>query len=358
MASLETLFLSSKTPRRKIFVTVFESPPADTVDRLKAHLDQVDDTGSIKFTHELEVDNSIPFLDTKITKRPDGTTKMVVYRKKTHTGQYPNFQSHHPFHQKLGVIRTLMDRAHSIVTEEADLKAEEDYIQSSLRKCGYPGWSFKKAKKKRGDNQTKKNSLTKPTNQRRKLVTIPCVKGTSEALQRIYQKYHISTAFRPHKKLRNILVHPKDKRSIDDQAGVVYQIPCGNCERSYIGETARKFGTRKNEHKLEVDTVSASYYTRGKKKEPTSHMHKSAINGHVASENHHINWKKCSILARDSGKTSRWIREAIHIRKQQGRTFNRDLGQYSLSSIYDPILSDRRAPATSACGKSFSQRSI
>ncbi|XP_072178157.1 uncharacterized protein [Diadema setosum] len=83
---------------------------ADTVDRLKAHLDQVDDPGSIKFTHELKVDNSISFLDTKITKRPDGTTKMVVYRK------------------NVWVIRTLMDRAHSIVTEEADLKTEEDYI--------------------------------------------------------------------------------------------------------------------------------------------------------------------------------------------------------------------------------------
>ncbi|XP_072181377.1 uncharacterized protein [Diadema setosum] len=138
---------------------------ADPVDRLKAHLDQVDDTGSIKFIHELEVDNSIPFLDTKITKRPDGTIKMVVYRKKTHTGQYLNFKSHHPLHRKLGVIRTLRDSAHSIVTEEADQKAEEDYIQSSLRKCGYPGWSFKNAKRKREDNQTKKSSQTKPTDQ-------------------------------------------------------------------------------------------------------------------------------------------------------------------------------------------------
>ncbi|XP_072176490.1 uncharacterized protein [Diadema setosum] len=198
---------------------------ADTVDTLKAHLDQVDDTGSIKFTHELEVDNSIPFLDTKITKRPDGTTKMVVYRKKTHTGQYLNFQSHHSLRQRLGVIRTLMDREHCIVNEEADLKVEEEYIQSSLRKCGYPGWSFKKTNRKRRENQTKPKSQTKPTNHRRKLVTIPCVKGISEALQRIYQKYDISTAFRPRKKLKNILVHPKDKRSIDDQSGVVHQIP-------------------------------------------------------------------------------------------------------------------------------------
>ncbi|XP_072171498.1 uncharacterized protein [Diadema setosum] len=85
----------------------------DTFERLTlAHLDQVDDTSSMKFTRELKADNSTPFLDTRITERPDGKTKIVVYRKKTHTGQYLNFQSHHPLHQKLGVIRTLMDRAH------------------------------------------------------------------------------------------------------------------------------------------------------------------------------------------------------------------------------------------------------
>ena len=40
----------------------------DSVDRLKALLDQVDNTGSIKCTHQLEVDNSIRFLDTRIVK--------------------------------------------------------------------------------------------------------------------------------------------------------------------------------------------------------------------------------------------------------------------------------------------------
>ena len=99
------------------------------------------------------------------------------------------------------------------------------------------------------------------------------------------------------------------------------------CERRYITSA-----------KIEV----LLHFTRGK-------MHKSAISGHVASENHHINWKKCSIIARDSVKPSRWIREAIHIRKEQGKTINRDLGQYALSSIYDPILSDfRRTTGTTS----------
>ena len=142
---------------------------------------------------------------------------------------------------------------------------------------------------------------------------------------------------KPHTKLRNVLVHPKDQRSIDENTGVVYRIPCGGCDKSYIGET-QEIWDQEEGTPTEVEAVGSSYFTRGKRKESTSHMHKSAISDHVASENHHIDWKKCSILARDSGKPSRWIREAIHIRKEQGKTLNRDLDsthylQYTIHSL-------------------------
>ncbi|XP_072014956.1 uncharacterized protein [Amphiura filiformis] len=52
---------------------------------LTDHLNQIDPTGSIKFTYEEEIDGSIPFLDTQITRKPDGTTKLSIYRKPTHT---------------------------------------------------------------------------------------------------------------------------------------------------------------------------------------------------------------------------------------------------------------------------------
>ena len=43
------------------------------VDQLTHHLNQTEPTGNIKFTHEPEKDNQIPFLDTLITRKPDGS---------------------------------------------------------------------------------------------------------------------------------------------------------------------------------------------------------------------------------------------------------------------------------------------
>ena len=96
------------------------------------HLNRMDPTGSIKFTHEEETDNSIPFLDTHIHRRYDGSIKVKVYRKKTHTNQYLTFDSHHPLHQKMGVIRTLMNRCEEIVTEEEDKEEERGTIMKAL----------------------------------------------------------------------------------------------------------------------------------------------------------------------------------------------------------------------------------
>ena len=39
--------------------------------------------------------------------------------------------------------------------------------------------------------------------------------------------------------IRSRLVHPKDKVSKDERAGVVYQIQCSDCDAAYVGETER-----------------------------------------------------------------------------------------------------------------------
>ena len=120
------------------------------VDTLTDHLNQTYPSNSIKFTYEQEKDGAIPFL-ALIIRKPDGSVKLCIYRKKkAHTDQYLQFSSHHPLHRKLGVIRTLLDRTDdSIVAEEEDRKLEEDHIRTALSVCGYPEWTINKVKKDR-----------------------------------------------------------------------------------------------------------------------------------------------------------------------------------------------------------------
>ncbi len=59
----------------------------DQVEALTDHIKKVDKSCSMKFTYEKESDGKLPFLDTHIVKKNDGTLKLQVYRKPTHTDQ-------------------------------------------------------------------------------------------------------------------------------------------------------------------------------------------------------------------------------------------------------------------------------
>ena len=73
------------------------------------------------------------------------------------------------------------------------------------------------------------------------------------------------------------------------------------------------------------------------KQQATDEMHKSAITDHVTRENHLMDWKGAKIVDKESDRQSRWIREAIWIRRA-APVMNRDEGGYQLSHLYDPLL--------------------
>ena len=314
-----------------------------TEDKLTDHLNNVDETGNLKFTYEKEQEGKIAFLDTLIVRKPDGSVKLLVYRKPTHTNQYLNFQSAHPLHHKLGVIRTLLDRKDKIVTEPEDKIAEEEIIRSALMQCGYPQWTIDKVKKARQQPKKKDSKNAKSDNKTLTNVTLPYIAGVTEKVQRIFRKHNIGSAVKPQTSLRNILVHAKDKQDNEDKAGVVYEIPCQNCDKTYIGETGRRFGTRKKEHKTETDKMTDRKFTRTARKDSQNIEMKSSIADHAATENHLINWDNTNILARDDARNTRWIRESIWIRRKANNDMkqhlmNGDEGAYQLSHLYDPLI--------------------
>ena len=136
----------------------------------------------IIFTTEMMKNGKLPFLDTEIHLKEDGSIKFKIYRKETHTDQYLQFTSNHHISQKLGIVSTFNQRIETIVTDEKDKKEERERMENKMKKCGYPEWTFKRKKRmNKGEREKTK---------------IPYVKTTSEKIAKVYKKYGIETIFK------------------------------------------------------------------------------------------------------------------------------------------------------------------
>ena len=115
------------------------------VKKYTDHINSIDP--DIKFTIEKVENRSLGFLDLNTMQQTDGTLKTTVFRKPTHTDQYLDFNSAHPEEHKLGVIKTLHQRAEVLTTDPDDLKSEKSHVNKALEVCNYPRWAIKYSKK-------------------------------------------------------------------------------------------------------------------------------------------------------------------------------------------------------------------
>ena len=134
---------------------------------LTAHLNSIDHTGNIKFTHEEEADRSIVLHGHKnpLQATIEGDIKIKIYRKPTHTDQYLLWTSEHLTAHKLSVVRTLHDRA-ALITDPKDTAQEEQHIRNALKTCQHPQWAIQegtKQVKEKQETQTKKMKKTRNT---------------------------------------------------------------------------------------------------------------------------------------------------------------------------------------------------
>ena len=169
----------------------------------------------------------------------------------------------------------------------------------------------------------------------------PYVQGVSEKVKRVFSNYGISTCFKPHQTLRQLLVAPKDKTKVQEQSGVVYRIPCEGCNKDYVGETKRTLGERVKEHAANIAN------------------NLSAVAEYHQKTGHKPDLDNIKVLCREDKLIPRKVREAIFIRKETSPTLNRDGGR-ELSKIYDSLLETRRSrtPSTaSSRSESVSQHS-
>ena len=115
-----------------------------------------------------------------------------------------------------------------------------------------------------------------------------------------------------------------DTSESDSPKSVVYEIPCGGCNKSYVGETGRGVETRLKEHKSDLKF----------------HRTSNAIVVHAEQSHHLPNWGATRLLEKGARKTTRKILEAAHISARD--TINTRTGFITLATCAVSLVAGPR----------------
>ena len=246
---------------------------------------------SIRFTHELEKDNKISFLDVLIKRIENDTPSAIeiendtpsasgietsVYRKPTNTDIYINWRAHAPTIWKIATLKSLIKRAFLISSTKAALEEELVHIQSVF--CDYNDYPQKLVETIIRDERTSQRLQQEATGtpsatqaeesheetEEEKPVELtlhlPYAGEAGSAIVTKLQKSILSTVNRNRKKVKVGTVYKatrlgsrfnlKDKIAFENQHNIIYHGGCPNkkCSSNYVGQTKCRMEKRGGQH--------------------------------------------------------------------------------------------------------------
>lgn len=331
---------------------------------------------NIQFTHEMERNAVLPFLDVLVIHDPNGTLQFDWYTKPTSSGRLLNFFSNHPLSQKLNVVDNLIKRIFNSSSPQFHTKNSQ-IIKNILTDNNYPPKLIQQRIKKyfcsqrsrhntdiNNDNNvsttqpihnsdvsihqshnSNNNSSLQSTNnvnippsniaeiQYRGMLFDPsCSQNISKLICKRIPDLKIG--FKPHLTNRSIFTKPKQKTPLEKMYNVVYKIPCfgdglrSKCDLSYIGTTGHKCGDRFDQHEDDLRT----YNITNDLDNTTAVVHHFYDTGHVPDRS------KAEILEVQHTYTKRKVLESLHILTHPNTmNFRRDTE--NISAAYKSLLS-------------------
>ena len=236
---------------------------------------------NIKFTHEFEENNKIPFLDVLIIKEENGGIQTGVYRKETNNSIYIHWNSHAPNQWKVGTLSGMIRRAYEICSNDEEREKELTHLKKVFTEInGYPVNLVEKTLKKVKEERTRpinKESKKEEENEVKTLmIKIPfagekgegIIKDLNRTLKNTLPNNLRCRIVRTGTKIEGKF-NIKDKLEERHKSNFVYHHECKNkkCEDDYIGETGRRKEIRTGEH-AGIDKESWVYKHAMKKKHP------------------------------------------------------------------------------------------
>ena len=151
-----------------------------------------------------------------------------VYRKPTFTGQYFNFNSHHPYNKSKRIVCCLQHRAKAISRDTDTYQQEMISLRHKLNNNPERITSAPRNLDRRIEDDTRKFTT----------LSLSHIKGLAERTQRICSLYDIRTIFSSGSILRRNLFRVKPPTEFNMTKNCVYSILC-SCGKVYKGKTCR-----------------------------------------------------------------------------------------------------------------------
>lgn len=290
----------------------------------------------LKFTCEKEKDRSINFLDITITRSPNCNLNFKHYQKPTHTGRIINYHSNLPYHFKVNtatcLLRNRLELSDNIFHNElrsnfVDMLKLNDYPNHFINSILHGS-----AKKTSNISNVNCNTLSPSpstnnvVNKKLRYFSIPFIGKPSIILKKYLSQLNpnFKITFSGHNLNQKFFSKAKDPLPVGKSSGLIYQIPCNNCNGNYIGETIQLLETRLYQHNRDVERKSVS----------------TALCEHTTKTGHSFNFKKASILCYEENDKKRKLREAIEICKNQ-KSVNFKTDADGINKIFSPLIKMR-----------------
>ena len=209
---------------------------------------------NLQFTIEKEVEQSIPFLDMRVT-RHGKSLSTSWYSKPTDTGLMLSFHSCAPTKYKRNIVEGNIHRIHQATSTWSAFTTGIERAEKLWEANQYPPDFYipivrnTVSKIVAGDNH---GESARPQQEKQKEAKKPVFmlqyRGrVSENLARKLRGFGVSTIFTT-RKLRSCLPSLKSKFPERFKSNVVYRIQCPGCTSCYVGQTTRHLTTRLTEH--------------------------------------------------------------------------------------------------------------
>lgn len=220
---------------------------------IKQFLEQINNIHkNIKFTMEMEIDNSINFLDLKIYKNLNNNNlEFGIYHKPTQTDiTIPKFSNHCDTH-KFAAFNSYIHRLTNTPITIKEFEIEENNIKQIAINNGFTEQDINALLIKK----LNKNRITKNDKDESQFRAIRYYNRSNRKLVNIFKRYNINLTFKTNNTLIDMLSNAKDKIETLEKNGV-YKLYCQDCKSVYVGETGRKLETRIKEHIRDITTSS------------------------------------------------------------------------------------------------------